>query len=143
EIYAQFRRLVPIDRIDRKLKKDVVEAFEDTGVALPSEKRARMKQILQRLEEIQQTFSRNIRDNKTRLAFLPDEAKGLPASYLEKARRDDKGNYLLGFEYPEYEPCIANADNVDARRRYYTAFNNRGTPQDLDLLGEASRLLRE
>src|SRR6266568_1383527 len=143
EIYAQFRRLVPIDRIDRKLKKDVVEAFEDTGVALPSEKRARMKQILQRLEEIQQTFSRNIRDNKTRLAFSPDEAKGLPASYLEKARRDDKGNYLLGFEYPEYEPFMANAENEEARRRYYIAFNNRGTPQNLDLLGEATRLRRE
>jgi len=143
EIYAQFRRLVLIDRIDRKLKKDVVEAFEDTGVALPSEKRARMKQILQRLEEIQQTFSRNIRDNKTRLSFSPDEAKGLPASYLEKARRDDKGNYLLGFEYPEYEPFMANAENEEARRRYYTAFNNRGTPQNLDLLDEATRLRRE
>jgi Zn-dependent oligopeptidase len=142
-IYAQFRRIVPADRIDRKLKKDVVEAFEDTGVALPPEKRARMKAILQRLEEVRQAFSRNIRDNKTRLSFTPEETKGLPASYLEKARRDDKGNYLLGFEYPEYEPFMANAENEEARRRYYIAFNNRGTPQNLDLLGEAIRLHRE
>src|SRR6266567_7652374 len=81
KIYAHFRRITPTDRIDRKLKKDVVEGFEDTGVALPPEKRARMKLILQRLEE--------------------------------------------------------------ARRRYYIAFNNRGTPQNLDLLGEAARLNRE
>jgi len=142
-IYARFQGVAPADRIDRKLKRDVVEAFEDTGVALAPEKRERMKAILQRLEEVRQAFERNIRDNKTRLAFIPEELKGLPASYLESARRDDKGNYLLGFEYPEYEPFMANAENEDARRRYYIAFNNRGTSQNLDLLGETTRLRRE
>jgi thimet oligopeptidase len=143
KIYARFQRAVPADSIDRKFKQDVVEAFEDTGVALPPEKRARMKAILQRLEEVRQAFARNIRDNKTRLAFAPEELRGLPASYLESARRDDKGNYLLGFEYPEYEPFMNNAENEEARRRYYIAFNNRGTARNLDLLGEATRLRRE
>src|SRR5207244_6480200 len=107
KIYAGLQRAAPADGVDRNLKRDVVEAFEDTGVALPPEKRARMKAILQRLEEIRQAFERNVRDNKTRLAFSAEEVKGLPASYLESARRDDKGNYLLGFEYHEYEPFIA------------------------------------
>jgi Zn-dependent oligopeptidase len=142
-IYARFQRAAPTDSIDRKLKQDVVEAFEDTGVALPPEKRARMKAVLQRLEEVRQAFARNVRDNKTRLAFSPEEVKGLPASYLESARRDDKGNYLLGFEYPEYEPFMANAENEEARRRYYIAFSNRGTPRNLELLGETARLRRE
>ena len=96
-IYARFQRTAPADPIDRKLRKDVIEAFEDTGVALPPEKRARMKEILKRLEEVRQAFERNIRDNKTRLAFSAEEMKGLPASYVEKARRDDTGSYLLGF----------------------------------------------
>jgi len=143
KLYARISATAPADAVDRKLKKDVVEAFEDTGVALPPEKRARMKAILQRLEEVRQAFNRNIRDNKTRLAFSPDEMKGLPAAYLEKAKRDDKGNYLLGFEYPEYEPFMTNAENEDARRRYQIAFNNRGTPQNLDLLAEATRLRHE
>ena len=30
----------------------------------------------------------------------PNEMKGLPASYIEKAKRDEQGNYVLGFEYP-------------------------------------------
>src|SRR5713101_760720 len=143
EIYARFQRAAPADGIDRKLKQDVVEAFEDTGVALPPQKRARMKAILRRLEEVRQAFARNIRDNKTRLAFAAEETKGLPASYLERARRDDKGNFLLGFEYPEYEPFMSSAENEEARRRYHVAFSNRGTPANLDLLGEATRLRRE
>jgi thimet oligopeptidase len=143
KLYARIQRARPADAVDRKLKKDVVEAFEDTGVALAPEKRARMKAILQRMEEIRQAFARNIRDNKTRLSFSSEEMKGLPASYLEKAKRDEKGNYLLGFEYPEYEPFMTNAENEDARRRYQFAFSNRGTPQNLDLLAESVRLRRE
>jgi thimet oligopeptidase len=143
KIYARIQRTAPADAVDRKLRKDLIEAFEDTGVALPPEKRARMKDILKRLEEVRQAFERNIRDNKTRLAFSPEEMKGLPASYVEKARRDDTGSYLLGFEYPEYEPFMANAENEAARRRYHIAFNNRGTPKNLELLGEARRLRRE
>jgi hypothetical protein len=40
KIYARFQRTAPTDAIDRKLKKDVTEAFEDTGVALPPAPRA-------------------------------------------------------------------------------------------------------
>lgn len=143
KIYALIRRVQPDDDVARKLQRDVIEAFEDTGVALPPEKRARMKAILQRVEELRQAFARNIRDNKTRLAFSAEETKGLPESYLAARRRDDKGNYLLGFEYPEFEPFMSNAENGEARRRYLVAFYNRGTPQNLELLAEASRLRRE
>lgn len=143
KIYARFRQVEPGDAIDRKLKQDVSEDFEERGVALPPEKRARMKAILQRMEEVRQAFARNVRDNKTRLAFTPEETRGLPGPYLEKARRDDKGNYLLGFDYPEYEPFMANAENEEARHRYLIAFSNRGTKENLALLREAGRLSRE
>ena len=43
------------------------------------DKRARLKAIADRLEEIRQEFDRNVRDNQTRLAFSPDEVKGLAA----------------------------------------------------------------
>ncbi len=126
-----------------KMRKDLLDTFEDNGVALPAEKRARFKAIADRLEVIRQEFDRNIRDNQTRVVFSPDEMRGLPQDYLDKARRDDKGDYLLGFEYPEYLPFMANAENEDARRRYQFAFQNRGTPRNIDLLAEAMRLRKE
>ena len=100
------------------------------------DKRARMSAILKRLEEIRQEFGRNIRNNKTRLTFTADEVKGLPQSYLDRAQRDEKGNFLLGFEYPEYLPFMANAENEDARRRYQFAYSTRGTPRNIELLSE-------
>src|SRR5438445_414443 len=104
----------PATFVARRLRRALVmaaalaisEAFEDTGVALPPAKRARMKEIIQKLEEARQEFERNIRDNKTRLTFKPDEMKGLPAAYLDNAKRDEQGNYVLGFDYPEYYPFM-------------------------------------
>ena len=142
-LYARIKATSPRGAAAIKMRKDVLDAFEDTGVALPSIKRARMSAILQRLEVIRQEFGRNIRNNKTRLTFTADEVKGLPQDYLDKAQRDEKRNFLLGFEYPEYLPFMANAENEDARRRYQFAFSNRGTPQNIELLSEVMRLRRE
>jgi thimet oligopeptidase len=143
KLYRRVKAVRAAGAVGRKFRQDMLEAFEDAGIALPAAKRARMKAILQRIEEARQEFERNVRDNKTRLVFTPDEMRGLPGSYLEKARRDDQGNYLLGFEYPEFQPFMANAENEEARRRYQFEFTNRGTQRNIDLLGEVVDLRRE
>ena len=38
---------------------------------------------------------------------------------------------------------MANAENEEARRRYQFAFQNRGTPRNIELLAEAMRLRKE
>jgi thimet oligopeptidase len=143
KLYARIKAVKPGDAIEKKLHQDVLEAFEDTGVSLPPERRARMKAILEKMELLSQEYARNIRDNNQKLTFTPDEVKGLPADNLARAKRDDKGNYLLGFSYPEYVPFMENADNSDARRRYTTAYANKGTPKNLELLKEAMALRLE
>ena len=143
KLYQRVQKVRVVNATGRKLKKDLLEAFEDTGVALPPPKRTRMKEIIQKLEEARQEFERNVRDNKTKLTFTPDQMRGLPAAYLEKAKRDDKGNYVLGFEYPEYFPFVASADDEEARRRYQFEFTNRGTPRNMEVLAQVVDLRRE
>ena len=142
-LYARIKALTARTGPAAKMRKDLLDTFEDNGVALAPDKRARLKAIADRLEEIRQEFDRDIRDNQTRVVFSADEVVGLPRDYLAKAKRDDKSNYLLGFEYPEYLPFMANAENEEARRRYQFAFQNRGTPRNIELLAEAMRLRKE
>lgn len=143
KLYNMFKAVEVNDPIERKLKRDILWAFEDTGVSLPADKRARMKEILTTLEELNQEFSRNIRDNNQRLTFKPGEMKGLPTEYIAKAKRDDTGNYLLGFAYPEFIPFMENARDAAARQRFQFAFNNRGTPKNLAILKQAIALRKE
>jgi thimet oligopeptidase len=141
--YQLVSRVEPQTMAQRQLKKDLIEAFEDSGVSLPPEKRQRFKEISERLTELGQEFARNIRENEGRLTFTPAECEGLPQSYLDRVPRDEQGNIVLGFDYPDYVPFMMNARDEAARRRYWTANTLRGTPRNLDVLDEIVALRRE
>ena len=143
ELFERVRRVLPATPAQKQLQKDLIEAFEDSGVALPVEKRARFKKISERLTELSQEFSKNIRENKTVLAFPPEEWTGLPQSYIDRAPKDDRGNLLVSFDYPEYMPFMMNCAVEEARRRLYVANQNRGTPRNLEVLDEIVALRKE
>ncbi|MGM7385852.1 Zn-dependent oligopeptidase, partial [Acinetobacter baumannii] len=118
KLYNVIKNTKATDPIDQKYRQDILDQFEDTGVQLEPAKRARMKAILDELTKLEQEYNRNIRDNPEKLEFTPEEMKGLPESYISGLKKNTKGNYLLGFEYPEYRPFMELADNDDARKRY-------------------------
>ncbi|HEY6137435.1 MAG TPA: M3 family metallopeptidase, partial [Thermoanaerobaculia bacterium] len=142
-LYERVHAVSAASVAQRQYKKDLIEAFEDSGVTLAPEKRQRFRVISERLTELSQEFSKNIRENKTTLTFTPEECEGLPASYVERGRRDENGNVVVGFDYPEYVPFMMNAKNEAARRRYYVEYTNRGTPRNIEILDEIVALRKE
>ncbi|MEO7744069.1 MAG: M3 family metallopeptidase [Usitatibacter sp.] len=128
-----------------KLRRDLIEGFEDSGVALPAEKRKRAKEIFDRIEELRQAFDRNIRDDPTTVTFTSAEMEGMPAAYLKahEGTKDKDGNYVLTLKYPSYVPFMANARNEDARRRYYMAKLSEGGAKNLELLYEIFKVRQE
>ncbi|KXZ73568.1 Oligopeptidase A [Acinetobacter venetianus] len=143
KLYQQFKKLKASDAIDTKFRDDILYDFEKTGIQLPAAKQKRLKAILDELTKIEQEYARNVRDNQEKLEFTPDELKGLPQSYIDGLKKNDEGNYLLGFEYPEYRPFMELADNDDARKRYQIAFTRRGGEKNLALLKQAMDLRYE
>jgi thimet oligopeptidase len=141
--YERVRGVRPDSIAARELQKHLIEAFEDSGVSLPPDKRQRFKEISERLTELGQEFARNIRENETRIRFTADECRGLPQSWLERVARDEEGIYVVGFDYPDYVPFLMNAHDEAARRRYWTANTLRGTARNLDVLDEITRLRKE
>ncbi|MEK6375964.1 MAG: M3 family metallopeptidase [Acidobacteriota bacterium] len=143
QLYERVRRVVPSTGAQKQMQKDLLEAFEDSGVALPPEKRQRFKEISERLTELAQEFGKNIRENKTVLHFTSQECEGLPQPYLERVPRDEEGNIVVGFDYPDYLPFMMNGANEEARKRYYIANSNRGTARNLEILDEIVALRKE
>ncbi|HYC93253.1 MAG TPA: M3 family metallopeptidase [Thermoanaerobaculia bacterium] len=141
--YERVQRVVPHTIAAREMRKHLLESFEDSGVSLPPEKRQRFKEISDRLTELGQEFAKNIRENATRLTFTPEECRGLPQSWLDRVPRDEQGNVVVGFDYPDYVPFLMNAQDEDARRRYWHANTTRGTARNLDVLDEIVSLRKE
>ncbi|MEG0487627.1 MAG: M3 family metallopeptidase [Acinetobacter sp.] len=143
KLYQQIKKIKGSNEIDTKYRQDILDGFEDTGIQLPAKKQVRLKAILDELTKIQQEYARNIRDNPEKLEFTPAELKGLPESYISALKKNEKGNYLLGFDSPEYRPFMELADNDDARKRYQIAYTRRGTEKNLVLLKQAMDLRHE
>jgi thimet oligopeptidase len=142
-LYERVRRVKPTTVTGRQLQQDLLEAFEDSGVTLPPDRRRRFKEISDRITELGQEFARHIRENTTQIVFTPQECEGVPQSWLERATRDDNGNIVVGYDYPDYIPFMANARDEEARKRYYIGYTNRGTPRNLEVLDEITALRKE
>src|SRR5438477_3229303 len=141
--YERVSRVEPRSIAQRQLRKDLLESFEDSGVSLPAEKRARFVEISERLTELAQEFAKNVRENPARLRFRPEECEGAPAAWLERQPRDEEGNVVVGFDSPDYVPFMMNVRNDDARKRYHIAYTNRGTPRNLEIMDEIVVLRKE
>lgn len=142
-LHARVAAVAPSDPVDGKLRRDLLDSFEDTGVALPPEKRARAKALLERAEELDQRFERNLRDNDDVLVFPKEALRGLPESYLARVKHRQDGGIEVGFDYPEYFPFMSHAESGTARERYYRAFVNRGGDENVELLRELTALRKE
>jgi thimet oligopeptidase len=143
KLYASLKAVVTATAHQQQFRQNLIDRFEDTGVALAPAKRSRVKAILDKLEALRQEFEKNVREDKTKVIFTADEMHGMPQAYLDKAKRDDKANYVLGFDAPEYEPFMERADSEAARQRYYIAFTNRGGERNLKVMNEIMQLRLE
>lgn len=126
-----------------RLKQDLLDRFEDAGVALPSAKRARVKEIRAALESLRQRFFRNVGENKASIALAAEEMRGLDESFLARLKRDDAGRYLLPVIESQYGAFMRAAANGAARQRAMTAWFRTGGEANMALLDEIVGLRRE
>jgi thimet oligopeptidase len=142
-LYRAAKQVQPRDAIDREALRLTLENFEDSGVALPADKRQRAKQLADRITELGLQFNKNVREDGTQVAFTVDELRGVPEGVWKMAKRDGEGRVLLGLDYPSYLPVMQSADSAATRERMWRAKTNEGGDANLALLGEISRARRE
>lgn len=142
-IYALLRQVHAADDIDRSDLRDLRDTFEDSGVALPPERRQRAQDISNELTRLSQDFERRVREANTRLPYTEAQLAGVPRNVWKDAPRDEQGRYLLGLDYPTSGPVLEHATDALSRERMWRAFTNRGGVDNLNTLADIARLRRE
>lgn len=143
KIYQAARQVKPRDAIDREALRVTMESFEDSGVALPADKRARAKQLSDRISELGKRYDKAVRDDDTKVAFTVEELAGVPEAVWKDKPRDDAGRVVLGLDSPTYLPVLERATSGATRERIYRAKLNEGGEGNLKLLAELVQLRRE
>jgi len=142
-LFKRVRDVHTVTEHERVNRQELMDQFDDAGVTLPVDKRARAKEIVDQLQSLSLKFEKNIRDDVTKVTFSPAEMAGMSDTFLHEQKRDADGNYVLPLSYPAYFPFQAQATNADARRRYYVAFLSLGGIANIGILNQMEGLRYE
>lgn len=117
--------------------------FRRNGLELTDANLKHLVEIRSRLTTLATEFQQHLNENVDSVVVSEAELAGLPPSFAERLTKDEKGGRVVTTKYPDYVPFMENAENQDARRRLFLAFNNRETLRNEPILKEAIRLRDE
>ncbi len=140
-----------LDGAQRKMLQNVVRDFHLSGVDLPQKKKARFKEISEKLSTLGSKFEQNLLDATnawTKLITDPQQLAGLPESVLDLAKQQalqrELDGWLLTLEFPSYYPLMTYADDRDLRYEVYRAYVTRASDQGVsDVKWDNSAVMEE
>jgi oligopeptidase A len=161
-LFAKFRALradsgyEALTRAQKKIVENELRDFRLGGAELPADKKARFKDISERLSQISSRFSDNLLDATNAFSHFitaRDDVAGIPEDVLaaaeEAARADGKPGWKFTLHAPSYLPVMQYADNRGLREHLYRAYVTRasefGKPEwdNTALIAEILRLRQE
>ncbi len=123
-----------LDPAQRKLLENALRDFRLAGVDLPADRKARYREVMQRLAQLATKFSENVLDAArayTRSVTDSAELAGLPANALDRAAADareaNQPGWLFKLDQPTYMTVMTSAESAQLRRDIYEAWVTRGS----------------
>ena len=108
------------------------------GHDLAESDQARLRELRQRLIELQVAFNSNLNEWDDAIVMTRDDLAGLPDGYIERLEPGEaEGTYRVSMEYPDYIPFIEEAQNRELRRQMQLKFWNRAAEANTPLMKEA------
>ncbi len=145
-----------LTRAQQKVIDNELRDFRLGGAELPAERKARFKQVSERLAQLSSKFNDNLLDatnafeliiqDRAQLSGMPDDV--LEAAH-EAAAEAGKAGWKFTLQMPSYLPIMQYADNRDLREPLYHAYATRaaefGNPawDNTALIDEILNLRRE
>jgi oligopeptidase A len=125
------------DRLDpaqTKLVQNALRDFRLAGVDLSAERKARYREVMQRLAQLGTKFSENVLDAGrayTRTVSDDAELAGLPSNAIDRAAADareaNQPGWLFKLDQPTYMTVMTSAESAQLRRDIYEAWVTRGS----------------
>ncbi|MDU8884922.1 M3 family metallopeptidase [Yeosuana sp. MJ-SS3] len=125
-----------------KFLKETIEGYERNGFALGEEDRDKLKAINDEISELGNEFAQNIASYKDFLLVSEEDMDGLSEDFKD-ARRQEDGTYKVDLSYPSYRPFMKYSTSNSARKGLYFKYQNRATPDNLQVLQDLLKKRKE
>ena len=114
-----------LDPAQRKVVENALRDFRLAGVDLPADRKARYREVVQRLAQLATKFSENVLDAGrayTRTVTDGSELAGLPANALDRAAADareaNQPGWLFKLDQPTYMTIMTSAGECRSTPRH-------------------------
>jgi len=128
-----------LNTAQKKVIDNTLRDFQLSGVALPTEQKARYKELKAELSKLTTTFSNNLLDatnawsklitDESGMAGLPDSSKGM---LKQAAEREGQEGWRVSLDFPSYFAVMTYADERALREEVYEAFVTRASDKGPD-----------
>lgn len=138
--FAQTDEARALEGESKRLLDWAMRDYKRDGFGLPFEERQRVRELKQRLVELEITFRRNIDTWEDAILVTREDLAGLPDTYIEgltTEQRDGQTLYRVSLDYPEMYPFLDNAESEDLRRELMIKNYRKGGAENIILLEEA------
>jgi thimet oligopeptidase len=140
-----FGQLSSIDaeRLDDGAARMLAKALRDfrrSGVDREDSVRELVRGLDQRLTDLGQAFSRNIREGRRTTQVPAAALAGLPEDFAAEHLPGEDGSVAITTEYPDTHPFLTFAHDAEARREVARSFFNLAWPDNDSVLGDLLRL---
>jgi len=125
-----------------RLLEHALRDFRRAGMELPAEKREQLRQLEFDINEIEQEFSTNIRDDETTVAFLREELEGMPDDFLENLERSGD-LYLVPTKPSSTTPIFQNCSVAATRHKISLAYGRRAGLKNVSVLEKIIRFRKQ
>ena len=138
-LYAGYARVLEkegdtLEPAQRKLLENALRDFRLAGVDLPPDRKARYREVVQRLAQLATKFSENVLDAARAFTLSVTngaDLAGLPANALDRAAADareaNQSGWLFKLDQPTYMTIMSSAENRQLRRGIYEAWVTRAS----------------
>lgn len=131
---------------NRRLLDHELRDYRRNGFDLPAEQRARVRELFDRLVELDVEFRKAIDEWDDGIVVRRDDLAGLPDAFIEnltKVEEAGETKYRVSLDYPEIQPFMANAVSSELRRQLFEKDQRKGGADNVRRLEEAIRVRDE
>ena len=129
-------RIGSVDGTEAQVVRHALREFRLAGVALPEAEKAKFRELMVKLGELQANFEQNLLDATDAFSHHEtdaDKLAGIPSIVLDGARKaareKDLDGWLLALNGPTYLAVVTHADSEELRELYYRAWATRASDQ--------------
>jgi thimet oligopeptidase len=119
-----------------RVLREALRAFRRSGVDRDEETREQVRQLRARATELDQAFSRNIREGRRTVQVPRSALDGLPEDFVAEHPATASGMVEISTDYTDTHPFLAFSTDPEARRTVMASFLDLGWPANDAVLSE-------